>query len=83
MGVHTDRRSTLLAVLQELGFEADDLADTSRFREDLAIDSTELVEISVALERRMLVTIDSAALWSLATVGELVQLVESSSVAPS
>jgi acyl carrier protein len=83
MGIRTDRRAELVAALQELGFEPHDLADGSRFREDLAIDSTELVEISVAVERRMLVTIDSTALWSLKTVGDLVELVESSPTVPS
>jgi acyl carrier protein len=83
MGIRTDRRAELVAALEELGFDARELADGARFQEDLAIDSTELVEISVAVERKLLVTIDSAALWSLKTVGDLVELVESSPAVPS
>jgi acyl carrier protein len=78
-----ERRNHLLAVLQELGFEPSELRDDARFREDLGIDSTELVEISVAVERAMLVSIDSETLWSLTTIGDLVELVESSSAVSS
>jgi acyl carrier protein len=79
----TERRDQLLSLLQELGFEPSELTDDARFREDLSIDSTELVEISVAVEQKMLVPIDSETLWSLSTVGDLVELVESSPAVPS
>lgn len=77
------RRNHVLAVLQDLGFELSELRDDARFREDLGIDSTELVEISVAVERAMLVSIDSETLWSLTTIGDLVELVDSSSAVSS
>jgi acyl carrier protein len=77
------RRDELLGVLQGLGFQSAELTEQARFREDLAIDSTELVEISVAVERTMLVSIDSTALWSLKTVGDLMELVDSSSAVSS
>lgn len=77
------RRNHVLAVLQDLGFEPSELRDDARFREDLGIDSTELVEISVAVERAMLVSIDSETLWSLTTIGDLVELVDSSSAVSS
>lgn len=73
------RRGQLVEVLRGLGFEPAELSDDARFREDLAIDSTELVEISVAVERSLLVSIDSETLWSLKTVGDLARLVDSSS----
>lgn len=83
MGDSSGRRDELLGVLQALGFEPTELTDDARFREDLAIDSTELVEISVAVEQKMLVSIDSETLWSLKTVGDLAKLVGSSSGVPS
>ncbi len=79
----TRRRDQLLSLLKDLGFEQSELTDGARFKEDLSIDSTELVEISVAVERTMLVPIDSKTLWSLTTVGDLVELVESSPAVPS
>jgi acyl carrier protein len=83
MGEGSGRRDELLAVLQGLGFERAELRDDARFREDLAIDSTELVEISVAVEQKMLVCIDSETLWSLKTVGDLATAVDSSSAVRS
>lgn len=78
-----ERRDQLLLLLKDLGFEPSELTDDTRFKEDLSIDSTELVEISVAVERKMLVPIDSKTLWSLTTVGDLVELIESSPAVPS
>lgn len=80
MQIRPDRSRALFGVLEQLGFEAAGLTEETRFREDLEVDSTELVEISVAVEQRLGVTVDPAAFSALTTVGELLVLIESSDV---
>jgi acyl carrier protein len=75
----TEVRSTLLDLFREAGFDPSELADETRLREDLGIDSTELVEIAVAIERRVPISIDGEELVALDTFGEVVELVESAS----
>ena len=72
MNVHT----TLVDLLRELGFDPARLQDGVRLRQDLNVDSTELVEIAVAIERRLRVSIDAGTFQAVATVGELFQFVE-------
>jgi acyl carrier protein len=67
----------LMALFGELGFDPAAIADGTRLREDLAIDSTELVEIAVAIERRVPVSIDTGRFQALGTFGEVVDFVES------
>jgi acyl carrier protein len=63
-------------VLQELEIDVDGVRAATRLREDLAMDSTELVEACVALERSTRMKIDAAEVFTLRTVGELVTYVE-------
>jgi acyl carrier protein len=71
-----DVRATLTDLLRELGFDPAGLQDGTRLRQDLKVDSTELVEISVAIERRLRVAIDAGAFQAVDTVGELFRFVE-------
>lgn len=71
-----DMRRMVLSVLTELGFDPAGLGDSARLREDLDMDSTELVEIAVAIERRIPVTIDTGPFAAVRTVGEIVEFVE-------
>ena len=75
-----DIRSSVLDVLRDAGFEVDGLADDVRL-EDLEVDSTELVELAVALEKRVGVSLDLADLVTVETLGDLVRHVESTTVA--
>jgi len=77
MTTPTEVRSAVLAVLADIGLEVGSLTDDTRFRDELDVDSTELVEISVAVERRLGVTISSSDFVELDTVGDLVRLVSS------
>ncbi len=70
-------RTELLAAMKDLAIETDSLSSETRLREDLEMDSTELVELAVALEKRLPVKIDDAMLSKLITFGELESFLES------
>ncbi|RFU84709.1 acyl carrier protein [Streptomyces triticagri] len=68
----------VVEVMQQLGFGESDLTELTeetRIAEDLGIDSTELVEIVVALERRFSISIDADAEDAVVTFGDLVDRV--------
>jgi acyl carrier protein len=77
MTTPTEARSAVLAVLADVGLEVGSLTDDTRFRDELDVDSTELVEISVAVERKLGVIISSEDFVKVYTVGDLVRLVNS------
>jgi acyl carrier protein len=70
-------RTELLAAMKDLAIETDSISSETRLREDLEMDSTELVELAVALEKRLSVKIDDAMLSKLITFGELESFLES------
>lgn len=70
-----DVREQVVAVMRGVGFDGDELEDGRRLAEDLDIDSTELVEIVVALEQRFEIGIDADAEGGFTTVGDLVACV--------
>lgn len=72
MNTHT----VVLNVLRELEIDTGDVGADTRLREDLEVDSTELVEIGVALERRAPVKVDTDEILALKTFGELVAYVD-------
>lgn len=72
-----DVRIVLLRTLRELGFETDEIKDATLIREDLEVDSTELVEIAVAVERHLPISLDSTDFEALRTFGDMVTFVES------
>jgi acyl carrier protein len=67
-------RDQVMIVMSGLGFELNELADGATMQ-DLGIDSTELVEIIVALEKRFSISIDSEIQDTLTSVGDLVSRV--------
>jgi acyl carrier protein len=71
-------REELLTTLGDLGFDRGGIEDSTRLRQDLGIDSTELVEIGVAIERRLRRRVDSGELCCLETFGQMVATVEQS-----
>jgi acyl carrier protein len=72
----------LQAVLIDLGFSAEELTDTASIRQDLQLDSTETVDISLGLKRRLGINIklESRQDMTLAEVSEkIAQAVSESS----
>ncbi len=60
------------AVLVDLGFEEEELTDSASIRQDLQLDSTETVDISLGLKRRLGINIklESRKDMTLAEVSE-------------
>ena len=71
-------RSEILRVMDDLSIDTTDLSEETRLREDLDMDSTEMVEIAVGLEKRLSVVIEDAVFTRLRTLGDMVQIVQSS-----
>ena len=67
-------RDQTMVVMSGLGFQAGELADEVTLQ-DLGIDSTELIEIIVALEKHFSISIDSETLGTFTSVGDLVSRV--------
>jgi len=67
-----DIRDTLADVFRELKIDPTGIEPDSRLREDLEIDSTELVEIAVALEKRLSISIDTDDFLALKTFGDMI-----------
>jgi acyl carrier protein len=64
-------------VLRELEFDLSGVDGATRLRDDLGVDSTELVEIGVAIERSTTLKIDTNEILRLKTIGDLVAYVDS------
>ncbi|MGW0757988.1 acyl carrier protein [Streptomyces sp. NPDC002814] len=67
-----DVQEQVFAVMRGVGFDGDELEAGKRLAEDLDIDSTELVEIVVALEQHFDIAIDADAEGGFTTAGDLV-----------
>ncbi|QPL06364.1 MULTISPECIES: acyl carrier protein [Actinomyces] len=78
-----DETSTdvLAAVLEitaeEAGVDVSEVSETSRFADDLDIDSLGLLTIATQVEERFGVALDDSLIPTLPTVGSLVELVTS------
>jgi acyl carrier protein len=70
-------RTELLRVMGDLCIETTNLNEETRLKEDLDIDSTELVEMAVVLEKRLPVVIDDTVFTRLRTFGDVEQFVQS------
>ena len=73
-------RSEVLSTLREaavevLGVEPDAVVEEAKFNEDLDADSLDLVELVMALEERLEVTIPEEELGDIKTVGQAVDVV--------
>ncbi|MCX4671039.1 acyl carrier protein [Streptomyces sp. NBC_01381] len=71
-----DVRENVVTVMRGAGFEGEELADDRRIAEDLDIDSTELVEVVVALEQHFGISIDADAEGGFRTFRDLVDCVD-------
>jgi|GEM_PF-733612 len=70
-------RTELLHAMKDLAIDTDHIRSETRLRGDLEMDSTELVELAVVLEKRLSLSIDDAILGKLSTFGEVEQFLES------
>lgn len=70
-------REAVLSTFGNLEFEPDEIDDNTRIREDLAVDSTELTEIAIALEKTLGVIVDEGEFQQLETFGEIVEYISS------
>lgn len=70
-------RTEILGAMKDLAIETDHVSSETRLREDLEMDSTELVELAVVLEKRLSLKIDDAILGKLSTFGQVEQFLES------
>ncbi|MEU1116517.1 MULTISPECIES: phosphopantetheine-binding protein [unclassified Streptomyces] len=71
-----DMHQEVVSVMEGIGFQKEELAPDKRLAKDLGIDSTELVEIVVALEEHFHISIDADAEEGFTTVADLVGRVD-------
>lgn len=62
-------------IAENLGVEADNITETSRFKEDLGADSLDLFELVMALEDEYEVEIPTEDLEKIATVGDVINYI--------
>jgi acyl carrier protein len=70
-------RTELLCAMKDLAIDTEHISSETRLREDLEMDSTELVELAVVLEKRLSLEIDDAILGKFSTFGDVEQFLES------
>jgi len=75
-----DTRDVLIEIFRELKIDPSGVGPESRLRDDLDIDSTEMVEIAVATEKRLGVVIDTDHFLRIRTFGEIVDHVSAARV---
>lgn len=71
-----DVRAKLGELLADLGFDIAGRPDGTNLREELDIDSTALVDIAMAIERGLSVTIDGGMFQAVETIDDMVQFVQ-------
>ncbi|MEV7194262.1 phosphopantetheine-binding protein [Streptomyces sp. NPDC093510] len=71
-----DIHQEVVSVMEGIGFQKEELAHDKRLANDLGIDSTELVEIVVALEEHFHISIDADTEDGFTTVADLVDRVD-------
>lgn len=67
-------------IAEQLSVEADTIAETSNFKEDLGADSLDLFELVMALEDEYSVEIPAEDLEQLATVGDVMNYLKNKGV---
>lgn len=71
-----DADAAVRKILCGLEIDVDGMEGSVRLREDLEVDSTELVEVAVAIEAALPVKIDTDGILAVKTLGELVAYVD-------
>jgi acyl carrier protein len=76
-----DVKGMLIEIFRELKIDPSGVETDSRLRQDLDIDSTEMVEIAVVIEKRLSIGVDTDEFLRLRTFGDVVNYVASARVA--
>jgi acyl carrier protein len=79
----TDDRTALAIkdiLKYKLGLEENQIADNARFSDDLGIDSLDMIEIHMEIEKRFSVKIEDEVAEKLTTVGSLVTYIRNKSL---
>ena len=63
-------------IAESLHISAEEIGDNSRFKEDLAADSIDMIEIIMSLENEYNVTVDTDLLLEIKTVGQAAEMIE-------
>ena len=63
-------------IAESLHISAAEISENSRFKEDLAADSIDMIEIIMSLENEYNINVDTDTLFEMRTVGEAVQELE-------
>jgi acyl carrier protein len=63
-------------VLSELHINTQGATSETRLKEDLEMDSTELIEIEIALEKHFAIPVDHVAFTRLPTLGDITQFIQ-------
>ncbi|MFH0244674.1 acyl carrier protein [Streptomyces sp. HK10] len=80
MSIDDPRQKIIGYMVERLGLEPGEITDTARFKEDLELDSLDMVELVTILEGEAGVQLDDDAIGSLATLGDVVAFIESRSI---
>jgi acyl carrier protein len=82
--VQRDRiRQTLIELIEnDVGQKFDDLSDSKNLREELGLDSVDVVSIVSQIERHFRIRLSQQELETLVTVGDLLDLLQSKLDAP-
>jgi acyl carrier protein len=73
MNIHAE----LLSALCDLAIDTSQISGETRLKEDLEMDSTERVELALALEKRLTLSIDDAIFGKLSSFDEVEQYLQS------
>ena len=75
LSIVQDELARFFTVSPEFSMSAEDIASETDLFQDLAVNSTELVELITLLERRFEVTIPDESTEKVNTVGDIVKLI--------
>ncbi len=73
----SDNFAIVQSALMQLGVPIEEIKPTASLLDDLAIDSTEKIELIIVLEQRLGTSLDEKQLKNVQTVTELVSFVDS------
>lgn len=69
-------RKIFYDLLDEIGFDREELNSEANLELDLGIDSVEVVEVAAAIEKKFNISVDPIKLFEYETLGEVVQFIE-------
>ena len=78
-----DTRTGILNVMSTLGIDTTNITDETRLKEDLEMDSTEYIELAVAIERQLSVPVEDKPFMALKTFGAVVNYIDECKLAVS